>query len=90
MAVMAQHLIPMLSGAGRLPAVEVLMATDAVRNLIRTGKTHQIYSAISTSKGAGMQTLEESLASLVRRHAITLADAQLRTVHPEELAALLR
>jgi twitching motility protein PilT len=88
--VVAQHLIPALSGAGRLPAVEVLLATDAVRNLIRTGKTHQIYSAISTGKAAGMQTLEDSLATLVRRQAIALAEAQLRTVHPEELAALLR
>jgi twitching motility protein PilT len=88
--VVAQHLIPALSGSTRLPAVEVLMATEAVRNLIRTGKTHQIYSAISTGKASGMQTLEESLASLVRRQSIALPDAQLRTVHPEELAALLR
>ncbi|MGH9867290.1 MAG: type IV pilus twitching motility protein PilT [Candidatus Polarisedimenticolia bacterium] len=88
--VVAQHLIPVLNGMGRVPAVEVLMATDAIRNLIRTGKTHQIYSAISTGKAAGMQTLEESLASLVRRGTISREEARLRTVHPEELEALLR
>jgi twitching motility protein PilT len=88
--VVAQHLLPALGGTGRLPAVEVLMATDAIRNLIRTGKTHQIYSTITTGKAAGMQTLEESLAGLVKRKAITREEAFLHTVHREELEALLR
>jgi twitching motility protein PilT len=64
-AVVAQRLLPALNGAGRVPAVEVLRVTPAVANLIRTGKSQQIYSAIETGTSIGMQTLEQSLASLV-------------------------
>jgi twitching motility protein PilT len=88
--VVAQHLIPMQDGSGRIPAVELLVANDAIRNLIRSGKTHQIYSAITTGKPSGMQTLEESLAVLVRRKTISREEALQRTVHSEELEALLK
>jgi twitching motility protein PilT len=73
-----------------VPAVEVLVASDAVRNLIRTSKTHMIYSTIATAKAAGMQTLEDSLAGLCKKRRITREDAVLRTRHPDELEALLR
>jgi twitching motility protein PilT len=88
--VVAQHLIPMVQGTGRVPAVELLIATEAIRNLIRTGKTHQIYSSISTGRSVGMQTLDDSLADLIRRGLISRDAAFLRTVHREELEARLR
>ncbi|HEY3176380.1 MAG TPA: PilT/PilU family type 4a pilus ATPase [Candidatus Polarisedimenticolia bacterium] len=88
--VVAQHLIPVMDGKGRVPAVEILVATDAVRNLIRTSKTHQLYSTIANSRAAGMQTLEESLAGLCKRHRITREDALLRSTHADELESLMR
>ncbi len=70
LAVVAQQLVPTTSGA-RHPALEILMATSGVRNLIRKGEDHQLYSAISTSRNAGMITMEQSLAELVRAGRIT-------------------
>ncbi len=88
--VMAQHLIPTAEGRARVPAAEILLANDAVRNLIRTSKTHQIYSTMSTSRSQGMVTMEESLASLTRRRLISREDAFARSLHHDELEALLR
>jgi twitching motility protein PilT len=91
--VVAQHLIPTIDakdGKGRVPAVELLMASDAIRNLIRTSKTHQIYSALTTSRVQGMQTLEDSLAGLCKRGRIRPEDATARSLHPDELQSLLR
>src|SRR5499427_5499645 len=65
LAIVAQQLVPAASGV-RYPAVEILMASSGVRNLIRKGEDHQIYSAISTSRNAGMITMEQSLAEMVR------------------------
>lgn len=70
LAVVAQQLVPSATGT-RYPAVEILMASSGVRNLIRKGEDHQIYSAISTSRNAGMITMEQSLADLVRSGRIT-------------------
>ena len=66
LAIVAQQLIPTADGAGRLPAVEIMMGTHAVRNLIRRGDDHQLYTAISTGRAEGMITMEQSLAELVR------------------------
>ena len=88
--VVAQHLIPMADGKGRVPAVEILIANDAIRNLIRTGKTHQIYSALTTARTVGMQTLEDSLAVLCRKRRITREDALARSIHVDELESLLK
>ena len=88
--VVAQHLIPTADGAGRVPAVEILLATDAVRNLIRTSKTHLLYSTIAMSRTMGMQTLEDSLATLCKRKKISREDALLRSTHTDELDALLK
>ncbi|RMH37661.1 MAG: PilT/PilU family type 4a pilus ATPase [Nitrospirae bacterium] len=65
-AVVAQRLLPTRTGIGRVPAVEILRVTPAVANLIRTGKPQQIYSAIEAGTAHGMQTMEQSLAGLVR------------------------
>ncbi|HVE46363.1 MAG TPA: PilT/PilU family type 4a pilus ATPase [Acidimicrobiales bacterium] len=64
--IVTQQLIPTPGGRGRAVAVEVLVATPAVRNLIREGKTHQIYSAMQAGGQFGMQTMDMSLASLVK------------------------
>jgi twitching motility protein PilT len=64
-AIVTQQLVPAADNANRYPAVEVLMATTAIRNLIRTGQDHQIRSHISTGRAEGMMTMEQSLAELV-------------------------
>jgi twitching motility protein PilT len=66
LAVVAQQLLPASDGIGRYPALEVMMATDAVRNLIRRGEDHQLRSQISIGRAEGMITMEQSLAELVR------------------------
>jgi twitching motility protein PilT len=75
LAVVAQQLVPTVS-SDRYPACEILMATDAIRSLIRKGDDHQIYSAISTNRAAGMITMEQSLAEMVRFGRITREVAQ--------------
>jgi twitching motility protein PilT len=83
-----QQLVPTVSG-GRVVVCEVLMPTPGVRNLIREGKTHQIYSAIQTGAQFGMQSLDASLAALVRNGMITQKEAGERASNEEELARLL-
>ncbi len=75
-AVAAQRLLPGRNGKGRLPAVEILRVTPAVANLIRTGRPQQIYSSIETGAAQGMQTLEQSLAGLIRKGSIAPEDAR--------------
>jgi twitching motility protein PilT len=87
--VVAQQLLPTADGSGRVPAVEVLIPTPAVRNLIREGKTHQIYSAIQTGGEYGMQTMDASLTELVRAGKISREVARRRASVPTELARLL-
>src|SRR5947199_5532380 len=71
--IITQTLLPTADGSGRCLACEVLVPTPAIRNLIREGKTHQIYSVLQTSASAGMQTMDSSLATLVRGGKITRA-----------------
>ena len=70
-AVVAQQLVPGVDGVNRWPAVEVMVATDAVRALIRKGDDHQLRSQISVGRAEGMTTMEQSLADLVRVGRIT-------------------
>jgi twitching motility protein PilT len=87
--VVAQQLLPTADGAGRIAVVEVLVPTPAVRNLIREGKTHQIYSAIQTGAEHGMQTMDAALADLVRAGKIMPDLARRRASSPAELARLM-
>jgi twitching motility protein PilT len=87
--IVTQQLLPTADGAGRVVACEVLVPTPAVRNLIREGKTHQIYSAIQTSGALGMQTMDAHLAQLVRMERITRELAMQRASVPEELKRLM-
>jgi twitching motility protein PilT len=67
----------------------VLVPTPGVRNLIREGKTHQIYSLIQTGAQHGMQTMDTSLAGLVNAGHITMAQAETRSGQPAELRRLI-
>ena len=84
-AVAGLRLIPRRTGTGRRAAVEILVATDGVRNLIREGKTHQLRNAMVTGRDAGMQTLEAHLSALVGRGEITLAAAQAVSARPADI-----
>jgi twitching motility protein PilT len=87
--IVTQQLLPTADGSTRVPATEVLVPTPAIRNLIREGKTHQIYSVLQTSGAAGMQTMDAHLAQLVRAGKITRDLAERRGSVPEELKRLL-
>jgi twitching motility protein PilT len=89
LAVIAQQLVPAIGKAGRYPATEVMVATTAIRNLIRTGQDHQIRSQISTGSADGMTTMDQSLAELVRSRRISRETALAHCYHPEELRSLL-
>src|SRR5919199_1162792 len=87
--VVTQALVPTADGAGRVPALEVLLPDDATRNLIRQGKVEQIYSVMQTSTGKGMLTMEQSLAELVMRKIVTLEEGLARSSKPEQLIGIL-
>ena len=79
--IITQQLLKTADGSSRASARrEVLVPTPAIRNLIREGKTHQIYSALQTSGSVGMQTMDAHLAQLVRSGKITRALAEQRAV----------
>ncbi len=73
--VISQRLLPWVSG-GRIPAVEIMMATTAIRNVIREGNVHQVAGIIQTSSDVGMQTMDASLQALVDAGAVRLEDAR--------------
>ena len=83
-AVLSLRLIP-AAQAGRYPAIEVLLATPAVRNVIREGKTHLIDNIIQTSANVGMSTLESSLAGLIKSNKISLETALSYSLRPQDL-----
>jgi len=87
--VLTQQLLPKASGEGRVAACEVLISTPAARNLIREGKTHQLYTVMQTGAQHGMQTMNSSLADLVRRGHITRELAVRRSSQPDDLQRLL-
>ena len=86
--VMTQQLLPTADGSSRVVACEVLVPTPAVRNLIREGKTHQVYSTMQTGAGFGMQTMDSALAELVRKGKISRELALARAGNADELARL--
>jgi twitching motility protein PilT len=87
--VVTQQLIPTSDGQGRVVACEVMVATPAIRNLIREGKVHQIYSAMQAGGRYGMQTMDMALAQHVKSGAITQQMAFERCHDPEELNRLV-
>jgi twitching motility protein PilT len=87
--IITQQLLPTADGQGRACATEILVPTPGVRNLIREGKTHQIYSMLQTGASHGMQTMDASLVDLVRQGKITMQLAERRSSTPEELKRLV-
>jgi twitching motility protein PilT len=87
--VVTQQLLPTADGSGRAAACEILVATPAVRNLVREGKIHQIYSAMQAGGRFGMQTMDQGLANLVRSGKVTFEVAAEQCHAPEELRRLL-
>ncbi|MBI4120585.1 MAG: PilT/PilU family type 4a pilus ATPase [Parcubacteria group bacterium] len=88
LGIVSQRLVPKVDG-GLVPAVEVLIANYAVRNLIRENKIHQIDMVIETSTDKGMISLNKSLSELVRQGQISLENAQIYSLNPSELADML-
>lgn len=88
-AVMTQQLLARVGGIGRVPAVEILIATPGVRNLIRENKAHQINAAIQTGAAAGMQTMDMALKDLYTGGQITYADAINRAHNSDDLKKLI-
>ena len=88
-AVVAQQLVPGVDGVNRWPAVEIMIATDAVRALIRKGDDHQLRSQISVGRAEGMTTMEQSLADLVRVGRITRETAYAHGYRTDDLQRYL-
>jgi twitching motility protein PilT len=82
-AVISQTLLKTKDGAGRVAAHEIMVATPAIRNLIRESKIAQMYSAIQTGSNVGMQTLDQNLTDLVRRNVISAATARSAAKTPD-------
>ena len=89
LAVIAQQLVPACDHDGLYPAVEIMIATLAVRNQIRTSQDHLLRSQISTGRAEGMMTMDQSLAELVHARRITRETAQAHCYHPDELRTYL-
>jgi twitching motility protein PilT len=85
LAIISQQLLPAANGIGRYPAVEILLATGAMRNLIRRGDDHQLRANIETGRAEGMLTMEQSLAELVRLGRVSRDTAFAHCYHPEDL-----
>jgi twitching motility protein PilT len=87
--IVSQRLLPRVGG-GLIPAVEVLMANAAVRNLIRENRIHEIDLVIETNADMGMISLNRSLVELIRKGEISMENAMLYSLNPQEFEALLR
>ena len=88
--VMCQVLVPMVGGRGRVAAVEVLVPTPAVRHLIRENKLHQLYSTMQSGQDkVGIQTMNQSLATLYRQGVISRENALTASSNREELRGML-
>jgi len=87
--VVSQQLIPFKDKPGRALATEVLVATPAIRSMIRDAKEHQIYSIIQTSQKFGMRTMNQALAELCKAGAIDAEDAIMRSPDVEELSKMI-
>ena len=88
-AIVAQQILPRDDAEGLTPAVEVMLATPATRNLIREGKEQQIYNVMQTNRNIGMQTMDQALADLVQQGQISPEDALGHGIDKGELRRLL-
>jgi len=88
-AVLCQQLLPRAGVPGRVCAMEIMMATPAIRNLIRESKAHQLPSVIQTSASAGMQTMDQALRDLYQKGLISYDEALTRAMNPDELKNMI-
>ncbi len=88
--IISQQLLPRRSGTGRVVAVEILVATAAVRNLIREGKSHQLMTVIQTGAKTGMQSMDAALRDLCRAGVVSDEEALMRASDPENFLRLRR
>jgi len=86
--VLSQLLLPRAGGRGRVAAFEIMVATDAIRNLIRDGRTDQVPTYLQTGRQYGMQTMDQALQDLVRSGTVTTEEALIRSTKPDELRRL--
>ncbi|MQB01998.1 MAG: PilT/PilU family type 4a pilus ATPase [Actinobacteria bacterium] len=86
--VVSQQLVPRADGKGRAVAVELMITTPAIKNLIREGKTHQIYTSLQAGGQYGMQVMDQHLAELMKKGVITYEAALERCHRPEEFNRL--
>ncbi|GLY30581.1 twitching motility protein PilT [Kineosporia sp. NBRC 101731] len=86
--VVCQTLVRSADGKGRVAATEVMFATGAIRNLIREGKTHQIYSSMQAGAQHGMQTMDQCLADLVKTNRVTYDQALEKAHHADDFQRL--
>jgi twitching motility protein PilT len=89
MAICAQRLMPAIGG-GRIAAAEILVATPAVRNIIREGKSHQLEAVIQTGAEFGMQSLDKTLVSMIHNGTVSYDDARMIAIDIDELDRLMR
>lgn len=89
MSITSQRLIPAIGG-GRIAAAEILVATPAVRNIIREGKSHQLEAVIQTGAEHGMQSMDKTLVQLIHNGTITYEEARMYAVDLEELDRMMR
>jgi twitching motility protein PilT len=89
--ILCQALLPKLGGPGRVVAAEVMIPTSAIRNLIREDKIHQLYSAMQAGQEKiGMQTMNQSLATLVKQRRLSMEIALSASSMPDELRELVQ
>lgn len=89
MGICSQRLVPAIGG-GRIAAAEIMVATPAVRNIVREGKTHQLDAVIQTGAEYGMQSMDRTLVNLIHAGTVTYEEARLVAVNIEELDRLMR
>src|SRR5579862_4504384 len=89
MAICSQRLIPTI-GSGRIAAAEILVATPAVRNIIREGKSHQLEAVIQTGAQYGMQAMDKTLVSLIKSGTLSYDEARNYAVDPQEFDRMMR
>ncbi len=88
--VLSQALLSKAGGKGRVAAFEIMIANPAIRNLLREGKSYELPNVMQLNRASGMQTMDQSLAELVKKHLVTLEEAMTKSSHPEQLQRLLQ
>ena len=88
-AVVSQQLLPNISGDGRIAALEVMITTPGIQNLIREGKTHQIESAVQTGNRYGMKTMDMAISELYKKGVISMETAMTYAVDRETLKRMM-